>query len=256
MAEVRGLTLFRDWFADHQDKYILIGGCALHAVLSQSEINPRATRDLDIVLVVEAIDASFVTLLWEFIEEGGYALRQVSPGEQRTFYRFQKPAKAEFPAMLELFSRQPSLTIPLRPGSHLTPIPVGEDVASLSAILLDTDYYNFILAERRDWMGMPYIGEGCLIALKAVAWLEMRERRAGGGAVDSKAIRKHLLDILALSQLITPDSRFETNPRISSDIARFAIEARTEQPDLSHFAQASALEPLLQRIEAAFGLPV
>lgn len=47
MAEVRGLTLFRDRFAGHQDKYILIGGCALHAVLSQSEIKPRATRDLD-----------------------------------------------------------------------------------------------------------------------------------------------------------------------------------------------------------------
>lgn len=255
MAEVKGLALFRDWFAAHSDKYILIGGCALHTVLSQADLDARATKDLDIVLVVEAIDPAFTAHFWQFVEAGGYILRQASPGGQRNFYRFQKPADPAFPAMLELFSREPSLTIALADGTQLTPIPVGEDVESLSAILLDTDYYHFILAERRDFMGMPYIGEGCLIALKAVAWLEMRDRKAGGVALDSKDIRKHLMDVLSLSRVLTPESRFEVNPRISQDLARFIIEVQTEQPDVSRFGRAATLEEMLRRIATAFGLP-
>jgi hypothetical protein len=255
VAEVRGLTLFRDRFAAHKEKYILIGGCALHAVLTEADLSPRATKDLDIVLVVEALDASFVSLFWQFVEEGGYALRQVSQDTQRNFYRFQKPADPEFPAMLELFSREPALRTPIAPGAHLTPIPVGEDVESLSAILLDADYYAFILAARRDLMGMPYIGEGCLIALKALAWLEMRERRAMGAEIDSKHIRKHLMDVLSLAQVLTPESRFEASPRITRDIARFTDEARFEKPDISRFGSSVTLEGMLQRIRTAFVLP-
>lgn len=254
MAEVKGLALFRERFANHKEKYILIGGCALHAVLTKADLSPRATKDLDIVLVVEAIDASFVSLFWQFVEEGGYALRQVSQDAQRNFYRFQKPANPEFPAMLELFSREPALRTPLALGAHLTPIPVGEDVESLSAILLDADYYAFILAARRDLMGMPYIGEGCLIALKALAWLEMRERKAMGAEIDSKHIRKHLMDVLSLAQVLTPESRFEVSPRIARDIARFMAEARTEQMDVSRFGRGASLDSMLQQVGNAFNV--
>lgn len=252
MGEVKGLALFRDRFAAHSDKYVLIGGCALHAVMSQADMDPRATKDLDIVLVVEAIDASFVELFWQFVDEGGYLLRQVSPGGQRNCYRFQTPTNPEFPAMIELFSREPSLTAPLASTTHLTPIPCAEGVESLSAILLDTDYYNFILAERRDLMGMPYIGEACLIALKAAAWLEMRDRRNSGVAVDSRSIRKHLMDVLALSQVLAPHSRFQVTSRIAGDIARFVAEARTEQIDVRRFGRNANVDSMLQLVSAAY----
>ncbi len=252
MGEIKGLALFRDRFAAHSDKYILIGGCAMHAVLSGTDLKPRATKDLDIVLVVEAIDPSFVALFWAFVEEGGYRLSQVSRGDRRKFYRFQKPTNAAFPAMLELFSREPTLSVPLGTGTHLTPIPVGEDVASLSAILLDPDYYAFILAERKDLMGLPYIGEGCLIALKAVAWLDLRERKASGDAIDGKDIGKHLMDVFALSQVLLPSTRFDVSPRIAADIERFAAEARMEQHDLSRFGKDISADDIILGIQAAF----
>jgi len=220
--------------------------------MSQADLDPRATKDLDIVLVVEAIDASFVELFWQFVEEGGYILRQVGASERRNCYRFQKPANPQYPAMIELFSREPSLTAPLASTSHLTPIPSADGVESLSAILLDTDYYNFILAERRDLMGMPYIGEACLIALKAAAWLELRDRRSSGVAVDGRSIRKHLLDVLALSQVLAPESRYQVSPRIASDIARFVAEARTEQIDVRQFGRNASADSMLQRVSAAF----
>src|SRR3546814_20301140 len=73
-----------------------------------------------------------------FVEAGGYEIQQRSEG-QRTLYRFAKPATDGYPAMLELFSNVPD-GFELAPGSHLTPIPIAEDAASLSAILLDADY--------------------------------------------------------------------------------------------------------------------
>jgi hypothetical protein len=252
VAEVKGLALFRDRFAAHKEKYFLIGGCALHTTLSEAGQAARATKDLDIVLVVEAIDQTFVELFWQFVEEGGYEIRQEGNGEARNFYRFKKPTIPEFPAMLELFSRSAALSRPLAQGSTITPIPVAEEVESLSAILLDDEYYEFILARRRTLLGLPYISEECLIPLKALAWLDLRERKANGAQVDSKDIKKHLTDVFALTNLLTPGVSFNVSPRIAEDIRRFTIQAREENPSMERYGKTAVLEDFLLRIEAAF----
>jgi hypothetical protein len=95
----------------------------------------RATKDLDIVLYVEALAADFVRAFWEFVRAGGYEVQEKSTGEKQ-FYRFQKPTNADYPFMLELFSRQPDV-LRVADGSHLTPLPVDEYASSLSAILLN-----------------------------------------------------------------------------------------------------------------------
>jgi hypothetical protein len=38
----------------------------------------RATKDLDIVLYVEALHENFVRAFWQFVEEGGYENKQRS----------------------------------------------------------------------------------------------------------------------------------------------------------------------------------
>ena len=92
----------------------------------------------------------------EFVRAGGYLVQEKSTGEKQ-FYRFQKPANADYPFMLELFSRQPDV-LQVAEGSHLTPLPVEEDASSLSAILLDNDYDNFIRAGRKEIDGLPWVG--------------------------------------------------------------------------------------------------
>ena len=103
------------------------------------------------------------------------------------FYRFQKPADERFPAMLELFCRAPD-GIKLAEDSRLTPVPIDEAAASLSAILLDDTYYEFILTGRKEGAGLPWVGEDRLIPLKASAWLDLGERQAKGEPVDSKNV--------------------------------------------------------------------
>ena len=217
---VRGLDLFRAWFADFADQYILIGGTAASLAMHEAGLEFRATKDLDIVLHVEVLTPAFGAAFWTFIDVAGYQIRQSSKTGKPIFYRFQQPKDARYPAMLELFARAPDGLDPA-PGSELTPIPLDEAVSSLSAILLDEDYYAFTMAGRREVGGLPLVGEDRLIPLKAIAWLDLSARRQEGGSVDSRDVRKHLNDVLRLSQLLAPASRIPVAGKIGADMTRF-----------------------------------
>ncbi|MCK4516434.1 MAG: hypothetical protein KAU31_14325 [Spirochaetaceae bacterium] len=78
--------------------------------------------------------------------------------------------------MLELFSRTPHF-LHDKPHGHLAPIPAGEDVSSLSAILLDDDYYVFLQTGRRVIDDLPIVTASHLIPLKARAWIDLSARR-------------------------------------------------------------------------------
>lgn len=139
---VKGLALFRAWFADYRDQYVLIGGTAAGLAMEEAGLEFRATRDLDVVLHVEALTPAFGETFWAFIGAGGYQVRQASDAGKPAFYRFQKPTDERFPAMVELFARAPDALRPIEHG-QLTPIPFDEAISSLSAILLDDEYYAF-----------------------------------------------------------------------------------------------------------------
>ena len=57
---VKGLDCFRDHFNAYNDRYVLIGGAACSLAMDNAGLAFRATRDLDIVLCVEALDTSCV----------------------------------------------------------------------------------------------------------------------------------------------------------------------------------------------------
>ena len=186
---VEGLDRFEEHFAAYTDQYVLIGGAACTLAMEEVGQAFRATKDLDIVLCMEALNTSFVEAFWEFVRAGEYEIQEKATGEKQ-FYRFHKPRKDGYPFMLELFSRVPD-ALSLPEDSHLTPIPADAEVSSLSAILLEGGYYRFLQAGKRIVGGVPIVGPEHLIPLKARAWLDMTERKAAGGNVDSRAIKKH-----------------------------------------------------------------
>jgi hypothetical protein len=154
---VRGLDLFRTHFENHADHYVLIGGTACSLAMEEAGLEFRMTQDLDIVLCVEALDGNFVQAFWDFVHAGRYENQQKSTGK-KLFYRFHDPEDKAYPVMLELFSRKPDALI-LHDDSHLVPIPMDDEVASLSAILLDDDYYHFIHAGKQEAGGLPVVVE-------------------------------------------------------------------------------------------------
>ncbi len=216
---VKGLEYFKRYFVPHSDKYVLIGGTACTLIMEDVGLDFRATKDLDIVLCVEALNAEFVSAFWKFITVGGYQNRQRSTGKE-IFYRFSSPNNRDFPAMLELFSRAPD-TMQLQTGSYLTPIPINEAVISLSAILLDDDYYQFIHAGKRDIGGLPVVSASHLIPLKARAWIDLMDRKRAGARIDERDIRKHKNDVIRLYQLLSLTSRIAVPPSIKQDLKQF-----------------------------------
>jgi len=219
---VRGLRIFQEWFNDFEDQYVLIGGTAASITMNEAGLPFRGTKDLDIVLHVEVLTPAFGQKFWEFVQAGGYQQKEGDPEQKPCLYRFQKPLDDEFPYMLELFSRVPD-RLNFVPSGHLTPIPMDEQVSSLSAILLDDDYYQFVFTGRKSKHGMPsWIAEDRLIPLKAVAWMEMTERVRLGEIIDSKKINKHLTDVVQLSALLQPNQFVELPEKLKGDLQIFA----------------------------------
>ena len=216
---VRGLDKFRSYFAGFEDCYVLIGGTACELNFTSVALPFRATRDLDIVLCVEALTPGFFSQFWRFVAEGGYERREKSDGNRR-FYRFSHPQNAGFPMLLELFSRKPDF-LPEEYGGITAPIPAGKEASSLSAILLDDTYYRFILDNRVLEEGVSFVSPVALIVLKSVAWLDLTNKRdAGDASISARDISKHKNDIARLIGLMS-GQKPDIPPTIAVTMAKF-----------------------------------
>ena len=227
---VKGLERFREHFAAFTDRYLIIGGTACDLALTEAGLEFRATKDIDVVLCLETIDAEFGEAFWSFVEAGEYESLE-APADERTFYRFTKPRVDGYPVMIELFSRVPDM-LGVEIIGHLTPIPMSDDVSSLSAILLDNDYYDWTQAGRTMIDGLPVVRPEHLIPLKAKAWLDLTARAADGQRIDSKDIRKHRNDVFRLYAIVDPDYQALPAASICSDMEQFIGKMRDEVIDL------------------------
>ncbi len=77
---VLGLEQFKRHFAPYAENYVLIGGTACMLAMEEAGLSLRTTRDLDIVLSIEALDGKFVEAFWQFIKAGKYQCRQKAQG--------------------------------------------------------------------------------------------------------------------------------------------------------------------------------
>ena len=241
---IKGIELFREHFAGLDDQYILIGGAACDILLSQTPFPFRATHDLDIVLCVEALTASFGKRFWEFIKLGGYQMQEKSDGT-RKLYRFRNPSATGYPEMIELFARRPNVFGDTE-LQGLTPIPLPDDVSSLSAILLDDDYYSMMLANKVMQDGVSLLTPAALIILKAKAWMDLSDRRERGEHVDSRDVKKHRNDIFRLTAMISPDAKIEL-PRVMMDeMAEFLRRLSIVPNDLSQLGIRRKPDEIIQ----------
>ncbi|MFH1151455.1 MAG: hypothetical protein V1748_13375 [Actinomycetota bacterium] len=229
---VRGLAKFREQFRLHSSQYVLIGGAACDLHMEEAGLEFRATKDLDIVLSVEALDASFVRAFWAFVRAGGYQIQETTTGERR-YYRFLRPEDEQYPYMLELFARRPDM-LDLAEGAHITPVRLDEEISSLSAILLDDSYYAFLHSGIIIIQDMPVVDPEHLIPLKARAWLDLTRRKEAGEAIDAKSIAKHKNDVFRLYRVIAPDAETSIPKGIRDDMRAFLDAMVSEKVDLKN----------------------
>lgn len=64
---VTGIDKFREYFRDFSDHYIIIGGTARDYAVSEAGFTPKGTKDIDIVLIIEALSefTNLRVLLWK-----------------------------------------------------------------------------------------------------------------------------------------------------------------------------------------------
>ena len=218
---VKGVARFREHFRDHTDAYVVIGGVACDEWFALQGMSFRATRDIDIVLIVEALTPNFVRAFWEFIQKGEYEIRERTEGDP-ILYRFEKPKVSDYPYKLELFSRKPEL-VDLAEGQKILPIRMTH-VSSLSAILMDENYYRLLLDYRRESGGFPWVDVNGLIPLKARAYLDFNQRRAGGERVDRREIAKHRNDVFRLTATLPDEEGPDLPDSIKEDLWKFISE--------------------------------
>lgn len=216
---IRGLDRFREFFAEARKAFVLIGGVACHEWLATLDLEFRATKDVDVVLLIEALDNAFVKRFWEFVEAGEYQLREKA-ASGRELYRFSKPQDGSYPMMIEIFSRKPE-RIKLGAGQHVVPVQVDDGSGSLSAILLDDAYYNLIREQRTEVKGLPFVNPAALIPLKARAWLDLSARNKKGEKVDSKDIAKHRADVFRIANTLPGEPGPRLHESIKSDLKSF-----------------------------------
>lgn len=225
---VRGLDTFREYFRGFENQYVLIGGAACDILFANNEGQFRATRDLDMVLIVEALTPEFGKKFWEFVEAGQYRNKVTGAGKPQ-FYRFDKPEKETYPKMIEIFART---DFELKEMDGLAPIHIDDEVSSLSAILLNEDYYNVLLEGKVVVQELSVLRPEYLILFKAKAYMDLSDRKEKGENVDSRDIRKHKNDILRIAVEFVLESVSSLPITVINDMEQFISRLASEPFDV------------------------
>ena len=215
---VTGIDSFKEWFKGSEEQYAIIGGTACDILMTEEGLDFRATKDIDLVLIIEAVDANFGKKFWE----------------------------------IELFTRKLD-AIQLPEDAVLTPLPMDEDISSLSAILLDDDYYEFLKQGKVTVDGVTVLDAAYLIPFKAKAWMDLADRKAAGEHVDSKNIKKHKNDVFRLTELIDPTAKVVAPQGVYADIQEFVQRMKNENVDIKQLGLVGRTkEKILEELKAMY----
>lgn len=133
--------------------------------------------------------------------------------------------------MIELFSNRPSF-MDSEFNKSLSPIYLDDSVASLSAILLNDDYYEILKGEKRTIDGCSVITIQTVVLFKMKAWLDLNERRSLGERIDEWNVKKHKNDVLRLVASVPPSRKINVTDEIHEDISKFIEGLSLEKTDM------------------------
>ena len=156
--------------------------------------------------------------------------------------------------MIELFSHKPE-NMQFNFEQYLTPIHIGDEIASLSAILLNDAYYKLLLNGKRVVDGYSVLDLEYIILFKIRAWLDFIQQIEAGELIDSRTLKKHKNDIFRLLINVSPLTKIEVEDEINKDIVQFLEKIRDYKPELKHIGiEMLTFEELLDRIRELYGI--
>ncbi len=126
------------------------------------------------------------------------------------------------------------------------PLHIDDEISSLSAILLNDDYYHFLLDGRTVTDDISILDAEHIIPLKMKAWLDLKDKKAQGIHVNSRDIRKHRLDIFRLFQLVREGQQIVVPASVSDDIHNFISQIQKMDIKLSDIGISRSKESILE----------
>ncbi|MDL2240141.1 hypothetical protein LJC69_00795 [Bacteroidales bacterium OttesenSCG-928-K22] len=226
---------FKEHFAGFEDNYVIIGGTACEIILRDTDMRPRATDDIDMILIIEKMTPEFAQRFWDFINLGEYETRQRKRGDKEPItelFRFINP-KNGFPVQIELLSRFSDI-LGQPTGFHLAPIPADEDISSLSAILIDEEYYHYTIDASIIEEGIRIANPLSLLCLKVKAFLNLTDEKKTNPNIRNNDIRKHRDDVFKLLAMsIDPFTPIKLSSKMKDEMIIFIHLIENSLPNQS-----------------------
>ena len=245
---VNGIESFREKFRDYTDCYTVIGGAACDILMTEADFEFRATKDIDMILIIEDRYQTFAEVFWEYIREGRYRCGWKNSSGVH-FYRFTDP-KPGYPIQIELFSRLPDYHLNTQSG--IIPVHINDDISSLSAILLNDDFYSFMVNGRQVINNVCVLDAAHLIPFKMYAWLDLREKKLKGEHVNDRDYKKHKYDVFRLLEIVPSDTRIQLTGSVAESLRNFMTFIQDEPLPLSQIGLTIEPEQAFEIIRNTF----
>ena len=139
--------------------------------------------------------------------------------------------------------------------THIIPIHLDDSISSLSAILLNHSYYQFMREGIMVVDDIPVLKPEYIIPFKAKAYLDLIERKSQGEHVDRRDINKHKNDVFRLSVLLSPEKKMNLPIEVRDDMQEFLNKMESEEVNLKQLGVASiSKENILNLLYQIYGI--
>lgn len=221
-TDYEGLGHFQDYFDDLREHYVVIGGFATVMLLDRYlDGHGKATTDIDLVLI-STNNTQMSQRLKQYIKDGGYTIQRGTLG-QYSYFRFKEPKAERFARELEIFASNEN-NIELDDDQRIIPIDPEDGLYSLSAIMLDSEYFEMIKNNIQKGLRAPCTNTQATMMLKMSAFRDLKARG------DDK-YKKHRRDILKLVQTLTGEEKIVLVGRMIEDFDSFVAHLTQEVDD-------------------------
>ena len=224
---VDGLDKLVTAFAGLEHEYAIIGGCACDLILAADGIKFRNTRDVDMIICISSESETFIKAFQGLLKDGEYKV-WYDKEKNKHFFRFVNDHNRSYPVMIELFSKNPMVGESII--SHLVKISLkDEPIYSLSAILLDDDYFRLVENNLTMYQGISVPIAEVLMLLKMKAYLNLKESREQGKEIASDDIRKHRNDVMRLLAVAKTNSKLAVSDNVFRDVELFLSDLNIDE---------------------------
>ena len=254
MPKVRGVERFADAMSNCEGSYVLIGGGACSVLFDSEGDSFRATEDLDVVVIVDRNCIEFATALWAFIKSVGYEIGKTADGKC-TYYRFRMPEGSrralDYPGQIELFARHPDFTLEDE-TSEVAPLSFDGAISSLSAIILDDGYYEFIRDSATNIGGITLLDALHIIPLKMRAHIDINRSYEEGRHCNDIDRRKHRSDVARLAGLLSSSARLKLTGQMRVDAEDFLTDFTSYVNRQTNRKERARLQDTLSFLEKVY----